>query len=106
MERDKLKLANMLKRKKAEKEMGGAEKLRAKKKKRLIQDAAKCSILTELLVVEGRRSARLQSARPVKKRDPAADPMPVCQAAPGRVVISGPLRTVVCVFGCVQGAQN
>lgn len=53
MERDKLKLANMLKRKKPEKEMGGAEKLRAKKKKRFIQDAAICAILTELLVVEG-----------------------------------------------------
>lgn len=39
----------MLKRKKPEKEMGGAEKLRSKKKKkRLIQDAAKCTKLTEL----------------------------------------------------------
>ena len=33
----------MLKRKKPEKEMSGAEKLRAKKKEKLIQDAAKCS---------------------------------------------------------------
>ena len=47
-EGNKFKLANMLKRKKLEKEMGGEEKLRAKKKKRLLQDAAKCSRLTEL----------------------------------------------------------
>ena len=53
-------------------------------------------------MVEGRRSARLQSARPVKKRDPAADPMPVYRSAMGQVVISGPLRTLVCVFGCVH----
>ena len=38
----------MLKRKKPEKEMGGAEKLRAKKKKKLKQDAAKCAKITEL----------------------------------------------------------
>ena len=41
-----------------------------------------------------------------EETDPAADPVPVCRAAKGRVVISGPLRTLVCVFGCVQGTQN
>ena len=40
-----------------------------------------------------------------EETEPAADPMLVCRAAMGWVVISGPLRTLVCVFGCVQGTQ-
>ena len=38
----------MAKRKRQEKEMGGAEKVRAKKKKLLVQDAAKCAKITDL----------------------------------------------------------
>ena len=41
-----------------------------------------------------------------EETEPAADPMPVCRAATGQVVISGPVRSPVCGFGCVQGSQN
>lgn len=42
----------MVKRRKEEKEMGGAEKIRMKKKKMLAQEAAKCAKLTDLFRTE------------------------------------------------------
>ena len=94
----------MLKRKKPEKEMGGAEWLRAKKKKKV---NAGCSQVRQIIsMVAGRRSAWLQSARPVMTRDPAASGrqlMLVCRAVSGRVVIFRPVESSSLCFWMCSG---
>ena len=53
-----------------EKEMGGAEKVRAKKKKELLKDAAKCAKLTDLFRGVGGADTVSQTSGSAASNDP------------------------------------
>ena len=77
--------------------MGGAEKLRAEKKVN-----TGCSLMLHINRAFSGGGVKVSAATVHQ----ASEETGLCRAAMGRVVISGPLRTLVCVFGCVQGTQN
>ena len=101
-----IQISNHAKRKEAIERHGWSWKIKGEKEKTVKTGCRQMRHINSAFSGGGAKVNVATVSQDSEDTDPAADPVPVCRAATGQVVILGPLRTLVCDFRCIQGTQN